>query len=176
MKEYIPILRWLPAYRSSWLRSDLLAGATTAAVVIPQAMAYATLAGLPVEVGLYAALTPMVVYALLGTSRVLSVSVTSTISLLTAAVLGMVISSTQPGEILVAAGTLAAMVGVLLILGSILRLGFLANFISVPVLTGFKAGIGLVILLGQLGKALGFSVPRGSFVATVLATIRVNLT
>jgi len=172
LKEYIPILRWLPAYRSSWLRSDLLAGVATAAVVIPQAMAYATLAGLPVEVGLYAALTPMVVYALLGTSRVLSVSVTSTISLLTAAVLRMVISNTQPGEILVAAGTLAAMVGVLLVLGSIFRLGFLANFISVPVLTGFKAGIGLVILLGQLGKAFGFSVPRGSFVATVLATIR----
>jgi sulfate permease, SulP family len=172
LKKYIPILDWLPAYRSSWLRSDLLAGATTAAVVIPQAMAYATLAGLPVEVGLYAALTPMVVYALLGTSRVLSVSVTSTISLVTAAVLGTAISSTDPSEVLVAAGTLAVLVGLLLILAGIFRLGFLANFISVPVLAGFKAGIGLVILVGQLGKALGFSVTRGGFVVTVLATIQ----
>jgi MFS superfamily sulfate permease-like transporter len=87
LKRYIPILSWLPGYPSAWLRVDLVAGLTTAAVVIPQAMAYATLAGLPVEGGLYASLTPMVVYALLGTSRMLSVSVTSTISLLTAAVL-----------------------------------------------------------------------------------------
>jgi high affinity sulfate transporter 1 len=172
LKRYIPILGWLPVYRSSWLRSDLMAGVTTAAVVIPQAMAYATLAGLPVEVGLYASLTPMVVYALLGTSRVLSVSVTSTISLLTASVLATSVSTTDPGEILVAAGTLAVMVGLLLILAGILRLGFLANFISAPVLAGFKAGIGVVILVGQVGKALGYSVPKGGFVETVLETIR----
>jgi SulP family sulfate permease len=145
---------------------------TTAAVVIPQAMAYATLAGLPVEVGLYASLTPMVVYALLGTSRVLSVSVTSTISLLTATVLGTTVSTTDPSETLVAAGTLAVMVGLLLILAGIFRLGFLANFISAPVLAGFKAGIGAVILVGQIGKALGYSVPKGGFVETVLETIR----
>jgi SulP family sulfate permease len=172
LKKYIPILSWLPAYQAPWLRGDLLAGVTTAAVVIPQAMAYATLAGLPVEVGLYASLTPMVVYALLGTSRVLSVSVTSAISLLTAAVLATVISTTDPSETLVAAGTLAVMVGLLLILAGIFRLGFLANFISAPVLAGFKAGIGVVILVGQIGKALGYSVPKGGFVETVLETIR----
>jgi SulP family sulfate permease len=172
LKRYVPILSWMPTYQSSWLRGDLLAGLTTAAVVIPQAMAYATLAGLPVEVGLYASLTPMVVYALLGTSRVLSVSVTSTISLLTASVLATSVSTTDPGGILVAAGTLAIMVGLLLILAGIFRLGFLANFISAPVLAGFKAGIGLVILVGQLGKALGFAVPKGGFVQTVLETIR----
>jgi len=149
-----------------------MAGVTTAAVVIPQAMAYATLAGLPLEVGLYASLTPMVVYALLGTSRILSVSVTSTISLLTAAVLATAVSTTDPGEILVAAGTLAVLVGLLLILAGIFRLGFLANFISAPVLVGFKAGIGVVIAVGQIGKALGFSVPKGGFVETVLETIR----
>jgi SulP family sulfate permease len=172
LKKHIPILSWLSSYPSSWLRGDLLAGLTTAAVVIPQAMAYATLAGLPVEVGLYASLTPMVIYALLGTSRVLSVSVTSTISLLTASVLATSVSSTDPSEILVAAGTLAVMVGLLLILAGIFRLGFLANFISAPVLAGFKAGIGLVILVGQVGKALGYSVPKGGFVETVLETIR----
>ena len=172
LKKYIPILGWLPAYRSAWLRHDLLAGLTTAAVVIPQSMAYAALAGLPVEVGLYASLTPMVVYALLGTSRILSVSVTSTISLLTATVLAASVSTADSGEILVAAGTLAVLVGILLILAGIFRLGFLANFISVPVLAGFKAGIGVAILVGQIGKALGYSVPKGGFVVTVLATIQ----
>jgi SulP family sulfate permease len=172
IKKHIPLLSWLPAYQSRWLRGDLLAGVTTAAVVIPQAMAYAALAGLPVEVGLYASLTPMVVYALLGTSRVLSVSVTSTISLLTAAVLSGAVSTTDPSEILVAAGTLAVLVGLLLILAGIFRLGFLANFISAPVLAGFKAGIGVVILVGQIGKALGYSVPKGSFLETLIETMR----
>jgi MFS superfamily sulfate permease-like transporter len=88
--KYIPILGWLPKYQSGWLRFDLVAGLTAAAVVIPQAMAYATVAGLPVEVGLYTALTPMLVYALLGTSRPLSVSATSTIAMLTATTLASV--------------------------------------------------------------------------------------
>ena len=172
LKKIIPILGWLPIYRSTWLRFDLLAGLTTAAVVIPQAMAYAAMAGLPVEFGLYTSLTPMVVYALLGTSRVLSVSVTSTISLLTGTVLLAAISTTAPGELLTAACTLAILVGLLLVLASLFRLGFLANFISIPVLVGFKAGIGVVILVGQIGKALGFAVPKGGVVATVLATIQ----
>jgi MFS superfamily sulfate permease-like transporter len=162
LKRYIPILVWLPAYRSAYLRVDLLAGLTTATVVIPQAMAYATLVGLPIEVGLYASLTPMVVYALLGTSRVLSVSVTSTISLLTASVLATSVSTTDPGEILVAAGTLAFMVGLLLILAGIFRLGFLANFISAPVLAGFKAGIGGSFWWGKSVKHWDTRYPRAA--------------
>ena len=172
LKKYIPMLDWLPHYQPSWLRFDLLAGLTTAAVVIPQAMAYATIAGLPVEVGLYAALTPMLVYVLLGTSRVLSVSVTSTVSMLTAAVLVAAVPGGDPSQVITAAGTLAALVGLLLILAGVLKLGFLANFISDPVLTGFKAGIGVVIFVGQIGKAVGISVPKGGFVATVIGTIQ----
>ena len=172
LKKYIPVLDWLPNYQPSWLRFDLLAGLTTAAVVIPQAMAYATIAGLPVEVGLYAALTPMLVYVLLGTSRVMSVSVTSTISMLTAAVLVTAVPGGDPSQIITAAGTLALLVGLLLILAGVLKLGFLANFISDPVLTGFKAGIGVVIFAGQIGKAIGISVPKGGFVATVVGTIQ----
>jgi SulP family sulfate permease len=87
LAKAIPILGWLPRYQPGWLHYDLVAGLTAAAVVIPQAMAYATIAGLPVEVGLYTALVPMLVYALLGTSRPLSVSATSTIAMLTATVL-----------------------------------------------------------------------------------------
>ena len=85
--KHIPALGWLRSYQSDWLRLDLVAGLTAAAVVIPQAMAYAAIAGLPVELGLYTALTPLLVYALLGTSRPLSVSTTSTIAMLTAVVL-----------------------------------------------------------------------------------------
>ena len=172
LSRILPIYNWLRDYPASWLGRDVLAGVTTAAVVIPQAMAYAGLAGLPVEVGLYSALTPMLVYVLLGTSRVLSVSVTSTISLLTFSVLSAAISSTDPAELILTAGTLAALVGALLILASILRLGFLANFISYPVLAGFKAGIGVIIFVGQIGKALGFSVPKGGLFETVVKTFQ----
>ncbi|MFN2303929.1 MAG: SulP family inorganic anion transporter, partial [Anaerolineales bacterium] len=170
--KLISILHWLPSYQLSWLGPDVLAGVTTAAVVIPQAMAYAALAGLPIEVGLYASLTPMIIYVLLGTSRLLSVSVTSTISLLTYSVLSTSTSMTDPVELIITAGTLAALVGVLLILASILRLGFLANFISYPVLAGFKAGIGVIILVSQIGKALGFSVPKGGFIETIIMTFQ----
>ncbi|MFN2233911.1 MAG: SulP family inorganic anion transporter [Anaerolineales bacterium] len=172
LSKFIPVLHWLPNYQPSWLGRDVLAGVTTAAVVIPQAMAYAVLAGLPVEVGLYASLTPMLVYALFGTSRVLSVSVTSTISLLTFSVLSASVVTQDQAEFILAAGTLAVIVGVLLILASILRLGFLANFISYPVLAGFKAGIGVTILVSQIGKALGFSVPKGGFIETFVRTVQ----
>jgi len=171
IRKFIPILDWLPKYSKKWLRPDILAGLTTAAVVIPQSMAYATIAGLPVEVGLYAALTPMLVYVLLGTSRVLSVSITSTISMLTAAVLVAAVPGGDSAQAMVTAVTLALLVGLLLILAGLLRFGFLANFISAPVLTGFKAGIGVVIFVGQIGKAIGISVPKGGFVETVAGTI-----
>ena len=169
VRKYLPILGWLPGYPSEWLRQDLVAGLTTAAVVIPQSMAYATIAGLPVEVGLYAALVPMVVYVILGTSRVLSVSVTSTISILTATTLLPVVQSSDPAEYLTAATTLAVLVGVFLILAGIFRLGILANLISQPVLTGFKAGVGVVIFVGQIGKVLGISIDKAPFLQTLVA-------
>ncbi len=169
--HYIPVLAWLPTYPRKWLSADLIAGMTTAAVVIPQSMAYATIAGLPVEVGLYAALVPMLVYALLGRSRVLSVSVTSTISMLTAAALATVVRDGSPTDYLIAASTLAVLVGLFLVLASLLRLGFVANFISIPVLTGFKAGLGIVIIVGQLSKVLGIPVSKGPSFQTLLAIV-----
>jgi high affinity sulfate transporter 1 len=164
----VPILSWLPGYPRGWLRFDLVAGLTAAAVVIPQAMAYASLAGLPVEVGLYTALVPMLVYALLGTSRPLSVSATSTIAILTATALAAVVQSSNPYDYVIPAATLAFLVGVFLVMAAILRLGFIANFISLPVLTGFKAGIGLVIFVGQLGKVLGISLSKGPVLQTII--------
>lgn len=163
---------WLVSYRREWLRPDVVAGLTTAAVVIPKAMAYATIAGLPVEVGLYTALVPPVIYAVLGTSRVLSVTTTTTIAILTAAELTEVVSGRDPIAILSATATLTLLVGAILLVASMLRLGFVANFISEPVLIGFKAGIGVVIVLDQIPKLFGTHFPKGTFLQNLLATIR----
>jgi len=172
LAKYVPILGWLPEYPRAWLRYDLVAGLTAAAVVIPQAMAYASLAGLPVEVGLYTALMPMLVYALLGTSRPLSVSATSTIAMLTAAELARVVQSGDPYDYIIPAATLAFLVGLFLMLAGVLRLGFIANFISIPVLTGFKAGIGVVILVGQLGKVTGLALEKGPILQTMVSLLQ----
>jgi SulP family sulfate permease len=168
--EYLPAAGWLRGYRRPWLRGDLAAGVTTAAVVIPQAMAYGTIAGLPVQTGLYVATVPMLVYALLGTSRPLSVSTTSTLSALTAAAVAVAVAD-DPSKAPVAASTLAALSGGLLLLAGLLRLGFVADFISAPVLAGFKAGTGLLIAAGQLGKLLGVPQQGDSFFAKVGSAI-----
>ena len=162
LQRFLPIATWLPRYARQWWQVDGVAGLTAAAVVIPQAMAYGAIAGLPVQVGLYTALVPMLVYALFGTSRPLSVSTTSTIAILTASALEP-LAKAQPDALMGLASTLALMVGALLLLGGLFRLGFLANFISLPVLTGFKAGIGVVILASQVPKILGIAGGSGFF-------------
>lgn len=153
------------------LRLDLVAGLTAAAVVLPKAMAYATVAGLPVAVGLYTAFLPMVIYALLGTSRVLSVSSTTTLAILAGVQLSQVVPDGNPARLLVAGATLTGLVGVMLMLASLLRLGFVANFISTPVLTGFKAGIGFVIVLDQLPKLLGVHIAKQGFFHDLLSVV-----
>ena len=165
----IPSIAWLRQYPRAWLRPDLVAGLTAAAVVIPKAMAYATIAGLPLQVGLYTAIVPMVVYALLGTSRPLSVSTTTTIAILAAAELGRAAPGGDAAQLLVASATLAILVGALLVIAAVLRLGFVANFISEPVLTGFKSGIGLVIVVDQLPKLLGVHIEKAGFFRDLLA-------
>ena len=154
------------------LRFDMVAGLTAAAVVLPKAMAYATVAGLPAAVGLYTAFIPMVIYALLGSSKVLSVSSTATLAILTATQLGLVVPDGDPVRLLTAAATLTAMVGLILLLAAVLRLGFVANFISSPVLTGFKAGIGLVIVLDQAPKLLGLHITKAGFFHDVLSLLQ----
>jgi high affinity sulfate transporter 1 len=150
------------------LRIDLVAGLTAAAVVIPKAMAYATVAGLPIVVGLYTAFVPMVVYGLLGSSRVMSVSTTTTLAILTGAELQLIVPDADPARLLTVSATLACLVGVLLVLAGVFRLGVVANFISDPVLTGFKAGVGLVIVLDQIPKILGVHFPKGGFFHNLL--------
>jgi len=168
--EFVMNINWWPlSYNRKWLRFDLIAGLTSAAVVIPKAMAFAVIAGLPVEVGLYTALVPMIIYALLGTSKQLSVSTTTTIAILVAAEIAAIAPNAAPNELITVAITLAFMVGAFLILASFLRLGFLANFISAPVLTGFKAGIAVVIIVDQIPKLLGIHITKGNFIQNILS-------
>ncbi|MGW8162006.1 MAG: SulP family inorganic anion transporter, partial [Desulfobulbales bacterium] len=153
------------------LRFDVVAGLTAAAVVLPKAMAYATVAGLPVAVGLYTAFIPMAMYALLGTSKVLSVSTSTTLAILAGTQLGLAVLDGDPARLLTAAVTLTALVGVILMAAAVLRLGFVANFISVPVLTGFKAGVGAVIVLDQVPKLLGVHIAKQGFFHDVLTLV-----
>jgi high affinity sulfate transporter 1 len=171
-RSKLPLPDWLRDYQMPWLRLDLVAGLTTAAVVIPKSMAYSTIAGLPVEVGLYTAFLPMVIYAMLGTSRSLSVSTTTTIAILSAAALGQVAPHADAAALVTASATLTVIVGAILIAASVLRLGFVANFISEPVLTGFKAGIGLVIVLDQVPKLLGVHFEKGSFFHNIASIVQ----
>ncbi|HXK09191.1 MAG TPA: SulP family inorganic anion transporter [Vicinamibacteria bacterium] len=168
----VPAVDWLGRYERRWLKADVLAGLTTAAVVIPKAMAYATIAGLPVEVGLYTVLVPTAVYAALGTSRVLSVSTSTTLGILCASALGAAVPHAEPAALLTASATLAVLVGAILLLARLLRLGFVANFISDPVLTGFKAGVGLVIVLDQAPKLLGVHYDKVGFVRDAASLVR----
>jgi high affinity sulfate transporter 1 len=154
------------------LRLDIVAGLTAAAVVLPKAMAYATVAGLPVAVGLYTAFVPMLIYALLGTSRVLSFSSTTTLAILAGTQLGLAVPDGDPARLITAAATLSALTGLILVAASLLRLGFVANFISAPVLTGFKAGIGFVIVLDQVPKLLGIHITKQGFFHDVLSIIQ----
>jgi SulP family sulfate permease len=140
--------------RNGWA-ADLVPGLTTAAVVVPKALAYATIAQLPVQAGLSTAMVPMAVYALLGTSRLLSVSTTTPIAILCAAAIGQALAADPSLSPLVAARAL--------------QLGFAANFISEPVLTGFKAGVGFVIVADQVPKLLGIHFAKQGFFRDVLA-------
>src|SRR5512138_3783643 len=118
----LPVLEWLPDYRKAWLRPDVVAGLTTSAVVIPKAMAYATIAGLPVQVGLYTAFIPMIIYAVLGSSRPLSVTTTTTIAILAAAEFSEVVPGASTETLLTASATLTLLVGAFLVIASVLRL------------------------------------------------------
>lgn len=145
----------MAGYRRSWLRPDIVAGLSAGAVVIPQAMAYATIAELPVQIGLYTCMVPMIVYALLGGSRTVSVSTTSTIATLTASTLIAAGIAAGSPDAQTALMTLTLMVGVALLLARLLRLGSIIENISDATLTGIKIGVGLTVAAGQLPKLLG---------------------
>ena len=163
----LPIRRWAADYRREWFSGDLVAGLTVAAATIPAALAYAQLAGLPAVYGLYASVTPALLYAVFGTSRQLQIGPGSTLSILVAASLAGALSSPDAEDRVVAAALLALIAGTLLLAAGLLRLGFVAEFLSGPVLTGFTAGAALIIIASQLPKLLGIDVDADSFVETV---------
>jgi MFS superfamily sulfate permease-like transporter len=169
LDQLMPIFDWLRSYRREWLRHDVVAGLTTSSVVIPKAMAYAAIAGLPLVVGLYSSLIPLVIYAVLGTSRMLSVTTTSTIAILVAGTITQVAPGANDATLIAVAATLSLLVGGFLLLAGVLRLGAVANLISEPVLTGFKAGIGLVIVLDQIPKLLGIHITKTGFFRDIVS-------
>ena len=159
----LPAHAGLRGWDRATLGADALAGATAAAVVVPIAMAHATIAGLPVQVGLATVIVPMLAYALFGSSRPLSVSTTSTLAVLVASATAQLPSAAAAEGAGAIASCLAVLAGAMLVFASIARLGFVASFISLPVLTGFKAGIGLVIVVDQLPKLLGVTLEKAGF-------------
>ncbi|MCG8519125.1 SulP family inorganic anion transporter [Marinobacter sp. CA1] len=152
----LPLLGWLKDYNGTVFASDALAAVIVTLMLVPQALAYALLAGLPPEVGLYASMLPLVVYALLGTSATLAVGPVAVASLMTASALGGIATVGTP-EYLGAALVLATLSGLVLFAMGLLRLGFLANFLSHPVISGFVTASGLLIAASQLGQMLGVS-------------------
>ena len=160
----LPGLSVLAGYRRSWLRGDLIAGVTVAAYLVPQVMAYSGLAGLPPVAGLWASLVPLVLYAFLGSSRLLSVGPESTTALLTATVIAP-LAGGDPGRYAALAAGLAVLTGVLCVVAWAIRLGFVADLLSKPILTGYMAGVALIMIVGQLAKMTGVPVQGGRFFA-----------
>ncbi len=163
----LPVSQWIRGYDREWLRSDLAAGLTVGAMLVPQAMAYALLAGLPPEVGLYASTVSIVAYALFGTSRQLAVGPVAIVSLMTAAALAPIVEEGTAGY-LAAAALLALLVGGVHLVMGLGRLGFLVNLLSHSVLVGFTAAAAIIIGFSQVKHLLGVSPARAeSFVGTV---------
>ena len=154
--RHVPAAHWAKRYSRIKLSGDLTAAGIVTVMLIPQSLAYALIAGMPPQYGLYASILPLLVYALLGTSATLAVGPVAIISLLTAATVGRV--STETGtSYLIVASVLAAMSGMILIFMGLLKLGFLVNFISRPVQSAFTTASGIIIAAGQLGPLFGFS-------------------
>jgi sulfate permease, SulP family len=162
MSRYLPILGWLPSYERTWLRSDFLAGITIMALLVPEGMAYAELAGMPPQTAFYAAPIGLLLFAIFGTSRQLVVAVSSAIAVMSASIVGELAVGDTP-EYIALTAALALLAGLVAILAGLLRLGRIAQFFSDSVLAGFISGLALVIAIKQLPKMFGFEGGHGNF-------------
>jgi SulP family sulfate permease len=170
-RRYLPILDWGAQYTGKTFTNDLIVAVIVTVMLIPQSLAYALLAGLPVEVGLFASMAPLVVYAIFGTSRTLAVGPVAVASLMTAAAIAPLAAQGSP-EYLGAAVALAFVSGLMLVAMGLLRLGFLANFLSHPVVSGFITASGLQIAAGQMAPVLGIHAEGETFVEVVEPLVR----
>jgi high affinity sulfate transporter 1 len=165
-----PGLAQFRGYQRSWLRGDVIAGLTVAAYLVPQAMAYATVAGLAPVAGLWASLLPLVIYAVMGSSRYLSAGPESSTALMTATALAP-LAAGDAGRYATLAAVLAGLVGVVCLAAGSLRLGFIADLLSRAVLIGYMAGVALIMAAGQMGRLTGTPVTGDGFIAEVRALV-----
>ena len=173
--RYLPILQWLPRYQLSWLRADIIAGLTVWAVIVPEAMAYAGIAGVPALVGLYTVPIPLIAYAVFGTSRTMVIGPDSATALISAGTVGAVVAShsgaTQIAEYVAITSALALIVGVLFLVLGLARMGWVANFIPAPVMKGFIQGLVWVTIIGQVPKLFGIGGEHGNFFEQLWAMV-----
>jgi SulP family sulfate permease len=175
---YLPILGWLPKYNRSWLSVDLIAGLTLWGLVVPEAMAYAGIAGLPPQAGLYTLLAALIVYALLGTSRHLVVQATSaTAALLASAVAAALVATaaanaSDPETYQAYASAFVLVTGLVFLVAGMAKLGFITQFLSKPVMDGFIMGLAIFVTVGQLNKLFGVPKPEGNTVEKLLGIIK----
>ncbi|MGL6281701.1 MAG: SulP family inorganic anion transporter, partial [Microcoleaceae cyanobacterium] len=160
LSQYIPILQWSTKYRPADLPGDLTAGIIVASLLIPQAMAYAVLAGLPPQVGLYASIFPQIAYAIFGTARMLSVAPVAVDSLMVATILTPLVAGENNPQYLFYALTLALLVGLIELFMGIFRLGFLVNFLSQAVISGFISAAAIIIGFSQVKHLFGLKIPQ----------------
>jgi high affinity sulfate transporter 1 len=178
LRRYIPILSWLPRYDRTWLTVDIIAGLTLWGLVVPEAMAYAGIAGLPPEAGLYTLLAALLFYALLGTSRHLVVQATSaTAALLASSVAAALVATaaanaSDPETYQTYASAFVLVTGLVFLLAGLAKLGFITQFLSRPVMNGFVMGIAIFVAVGQLNKLFGVPKPEGNTVEKLIGIIK----
>ena len=170
--RYVPIATWLPGYDRGALREDAIAGLVSWGVMVPVAMAYAGLAGVPPELGLVTAFAALAAYAVFGTSRHLKVTASSSIAIMSASVVGSIAASRDPASYVVLSAGLALAVGAILIVAGAARLGFLSQFLAASVVTGFVFGLAITITIGQLPALLGLSPVSGTISQKVVEMAR----
>ena len=169
--RWLPIASWLPAYDRSWLKDDVVAGLALTALLVPQGMAYAQLAGLPPITGLYTSIMCLVAYAVFGPSRVLVLGPDSSLGpMIAASILPLVASGGDPGKAVVYAAVQSVLVGIFMIGAGVAKLGFVADLLSKPTMVGYMNGLALTILVGQLRKLGGFSVDADGLIGEIVGT------
>ncbi len=173
LARYMPILSWLPNYNRAWLVADILAGLTLWGLVVPEGMAYAGIAGLPPQAGLYTLVASLLVYALFGTSRHLSVGATSaTAALIASTVVAVGVMTDDMAAYQAHAAALVLIIGVIFLVAGSARLGWVTQFLSKPVMDGFVTGLAIFVAVGQLNKLFGVEKGEGNTFQKLFAIIK----